>query len=130
MRLSLQDLVLRVKVCKLGDIEETLSEALDPPLAKNIRRAIDALIDVDLIHLLCSRSWGTPADEVTGQSSHTHRRLDAFRATTCETPTRCVLGKAYTIRQHLSMSGSDPYSSCHFILKIAILRADGRKAAG
>ncbi|KAL8690220.1 MAG: hypothetical protein Q9218_004283 [Villophora microphyllina] len=46
LRLSLQDLVLQVKICKLGSIEQTLSEALDPPLAKNIRRAIDALIDV------------------------------------------------------------------------------------
>ena len=46
LRLSLQDLVLRVKICKLGEIEETLLEALDPPSAKNIRRAIDSLVDV------------------------------------------------------------------------------------
>jgi len=46
LRLSLQDLVLRVKICKLGGIEQTLSEALDPPSSKNIRRAIDSLIDV------------------------------------------------------------------------------------
>ena len=46
LRLSLQDLVLRVKICKLGGIEQTLAEALDPPLPKNIRRAIDSLIDV------------------------------------------------------------------------------------
>ena len=46
LRLSLQDLVLRVKICKLGSIEETMAEALDPPLPKNVRRAIDSLIDV------------------------------------------------------------------------------------
>ncbi|KAH6667024.1 pre-mRNA-splicing factor ATP-dependent RNA helicase PRP22 [Plectosphaerella plurivora] len=46
LRLSLQDLAIRVKICKLGGIEETLCEALDPPSAKNIRRAVDALIDV------------------------------------------------------------------------------------
>lgn len=46
LRLSLQDLVLRVKICQLGEIEQTLSEALDPPSSKNIRRAIDSLIDV------------------------------------------------------------------------------------
>ena len=46
LRLSLQELVLRVKMCKLGGIEQTLSEALDPPSSKNIRRAIDSLIDV------------------------------------------------------------------------------------
>ena len=46
LRLSLQDLVLRVKICKLGGIEQTLSEALDPPSAKTVRRAVDALIDV------------------------------------------------------------------------------------
>lgn len=46
LRLSLQDLVMRVKICKLGDIEHALSQALDPPSARNIRRAIDALYDV------------------------------------------------------------------------------------
>lgn len=46
LRLSLQDLAIRVKICKIGGIEETLGDALDPPSAKNIRRAIDALIDV------------------------------------------------------------------------------------
>ncbi|KAH6644153.1 P-loop containing nucleoside triphosphate hydrolase protein [Boeremia exigua] len=49
LRLSLQDLVMRTKICKLGDIETTLSEALDPPSSKNIRRAIDALIEVDAL---------------------------------------------------------------------------------
>lgn len=46
LRLSLQDLAIRVKICKLGGIEETLGQALDPPSAKNVRRAIDALVDV------------------------------------------------------------------------------------
>lgn len=46
LRLSLQDLVMRVKICKLGDIEHALAQALDPPSSKNIRRAIDALVDV------------------------------------------------------------------------------------
>ena len=49
LRLSLQDLVMRVKICKLGDIENALSSALDPPSSKNIRRAIDALIEVDAL---------------------------------------------------------------------------------
>ncbi|MCJ1466553.1 hypothetical protein MMC07_005173 [Pseudocyphellaria aurata] len=56
LRLSLQDLVLRVKICKLGDIEQTLSEALDPPSSKNIRRAVDSLIDVKAL---------TPGEELT-----------------------------------------------------------------
>lgn len=46
LRLSLQDLVMRVKICKLGDIEDALGQALDPPSSKNVRRAIDALIEV------------------------------------------------------------------------------------
>ena len=46
LRLSLQDLVLRVKICNLGGVEPTLSEALDPPSSKNVRRAIDSLVDV------------------------------------------------------------------------------------
>ncbi|OJD24791.1 hypothetical protein ACJ73_03844 [Blastomyces percursus] len=46
LRLSLQDLVLRVKICNLGEVEQTLSEAIDPPSSKNIRRAIEALKEV------------------------------------------------------------------------------------
>jgi ATP-dependent RNA helicase DHX29 len=46
LRLSLQDLVLRVKICNLGEIEDTLLEALDPPSSKNIRRAIESLKEV------------------------------------------------------------------------------------
>jgi ATP-dependent RNA helicase DHX29 len=56
LRLSLQDLVMRTKICKLGDIEQTLASALDPPSSKNIRRAIDALIEVDAL---------TSAEELT-----------------------------------------------------------------
>lgn len=46
LRLSLQDLVLRVKICNLGEVEQTLLEAIDPPSPKNIRRAIDSLKEV------------------------------------------------------------------------------------
>jgi ATP-dependent RNA helicase DHX29 len=56
LRLSLQDLAIRVKICKLGGIEETLSQALDAPSPKNIRRAIDALIDVRAL---------TPGEDLT-----------------------------------------------------------------
>ncbi len=56
LRLSLQDLAIRVKICRLGGIEETLSLALDPPSAKNIRRAVDALIDVRAL---------TPGEDLT-----------------------------------------------------------------
>ena len=43
LRLSLSETILRVKLCALGSIEASLSEALDPPLPKNVRRAIEAL---------------------------------------------------------------------------------------
>lgn len=56
LRLSLQDLAIRVKICRIGGIEETLGQALDAPSAKNIRRAIDALVDVRAL---------TPAEELT-----------------------------------------------------------------
>lgn len=46
LRLSLQDLVLRVKICNMGEVEATLLEALDPPSSKNIRRAIESLKEV------------------------------------------------------------------------------------
>ncbi|CAK7263043.1 hypothetical protein SEPCBS119000_000282 [Sporothrix epigloea] len=56
LRLSLQDLAIRVKICKIGEIQETLGQALDPPSEKNIRRAIDALVDVRAL---------TPSEDLT-----------------------------------------------------------------
>ena len=56
LRLSLQDLVLRLKICGLGSIEESLAQALDPPSVKNVRRAVDALQDVKAL---------TPSQELT-----------------------------------------------------------------
>lgn len=46
MRLSLQDLCLRVKICGLGNVEEVLTSALDSPTTRNIRRAVESLVDV------------------------------------------------------------------------------------
>lgn len=46
LRLSLQDPILRVKIWNLGDIEQTLKEAFDPPTTRNITRAIQLLKDV------------------------------------------------------------------------------------
>ncbi|OAL36050.1 hypothetical protein AYO20_04712 [Fonsecaea nubica] len=45
LRLSLQDPILRIKVWNLGSIEETLNAAIEPPLRKNVLRAIDKLKD-------------------------------------------------------------------------------------
>lgn len=49
LRLSLQDPILRIKIWNLGSIENVLSSAIDPPTAKNIRRAISKLRDVGAI---------------------------------------------------------------------------------
>ena len=47
LRLSLQDLALRIKILKFsGSIENTLSQALDPPLSLNIQRAVASLIEI------------------------------------------------------------------------------------
>ncbi|KAK2625301.1 hypothetical protein QTJ16_005670 [Diplocarpon rosae] len=70
LRLSLQDLAIRVKICKLGGIEETLCQALDPPSTKNIRRAVDALIDVRAL---------TPGEDLTPLGTQLARLpLDVF----------------------------------------------------
>ncbi|EPS42434.1 hypothetical protein H072_3650 [Dactylellina haptotyla CBS 200.50] len=61
LRLSLQDLVLRIKICNLGGIEETLSLALDPPTPKNVARAIDSLLEVKAL---------TPNEELTPLGRH------------------------------------------------------------
>lgn len=49
LRLSLQDLALRIKILKIKiapSIEEVLSRALDPPSSINIQRAIASLVEV------------------------------------------------------------------------------------
>lgn len=59
LRLSLQDLALRIKVLKIklgGSIEEVLSKALDPPSAINIQRAVASLVEVKAL---------TPNEEIT-----------------------------------------------------------------
>lgn len=45
LRLSLQDAILRIKIWNLGNIEQTLQQAIDPPTPKSIRRATEALKD-------------------------------------------------------------------------------------
>lgn len=59
LRLSLQDLALRIKVLKIklgASIEEVLSKALDPPSAINIQRAVASLVEVKAL---------TPNEEIT-----------------------------------------------------------------
>jgi ATP-dependent RNA helicase DHX29 len=49
LRLSLQDLALRIKVLKVklgSSIEDVLSRALDPPSSINIQRAVASLVEV------------------------------------------------------------------------------------
>jgi len=49
LRLSLQDLVLRVASCRIGAIEDVILQALDPPSSENIQRAVTSLIQVDAL---------------------------------------------------------------------------------
>lgn len=59
LRLSLQDLALRIKILKvkLSDtVEEVLLRALDPPSSTNIQRAVSALVEVKAL---------TPNEEIT-----------------------------------------------------------------
>ena len=48
LRLSLQDLALRIKILRFGEgtIESVLSRALDAPSATNVQRAVASLIEV------------------------------------------------------------------------------------
>ena len=62
LRLSLQDLALRIKILKFpGSIEDTLSQGLDPPTAINIQRAIQSLIEVKALNA---------AEEITQLGRH------------------------------------------------------------
>lgn len=64
LRLSLQDLALKLKIMKIkiGDsIENALSQALDPPSAANVQRAIAALVEVKAL---------TSGEEITHLGRH------------------------------------------------------------
>ena len=47
MRLPLQDLCLKIKVCGLGNISDVLSDALDKPNETAIKSAISTLQEVN-----------------------------------------------------------------------------------
>ncbi|KAH8915725.1 P-loop containing nucleoside triphosphate hydrolase protein [Atractiella rhizophila] len=63
MRLSLQDLALRIKILKIGEggIEDTLAKALDPPISLNVQRAIASLVEVKAL---------TPNEDITPLGRH------------------------------------------------------------
>lgn len=62
MRLSLQDLALRIKIMKIGDsIETVLLQALDPPAVINVQRAIASLIEAKAL---------TSSEEITPLGRH------------------------------------------------------------
>ncbi|EST06509.1 Helicase, C-terminal [Kalmanozyma brasiliensis GHG001] len=64
LRLSLQDLALKLKIMKIkiGDsIENALSQALDPPSPANVQRAIAALVEVKAL---------TSTEEITHLGRH------------------------------------------------------------
>ncbi|KAG0148747.1 hypothetical protein CROQUDRAFT_669777 [Cronartium quercuum f. sp. fusiforme G11] len=62
LRLSLQDLALRIKIMKIGtSIEDVLSKALDPPAIVNVQRAIASLVEVKAL---------TPNEEITPLGRH------------------------------------------------------------
>ena len=55
LRLSLQDLALRIKILKIklgNTIEDVLLKALDPPSSTNIQRAIASLVEVKALTTL------------------------------------------------------------------------------
>ncbi|CEH15826.1 p-loop containing nucleoside triphosphate hydrolase protein [Ceraceosorus bombacis] len=67
LRLSLQDLALKLKVMKVRigtSIEDALSKAMDPPSSVNIQRAIAALVEVKAL---------TASEEITALGRHLSR---------------------------------------------------------
>ncbi|KAK4055699.1 hypothetical protein OIV83_000245 [Microbotryomycetes sp. JL201] len=63
LRLSLQDLALRIKIMKIGSssIEDVLLQALDPPLQLNIQRAVASLVEAKAL---------TTTEEITPLGRH------------------------------------------------------------
>lgn len=81
LRLSLQDLALRIKIMKIGtsSIEDVLLRALDPPLQVNIQRAVSSLVEVRTVRpvpritltLLLSQAKAiTTTEEITPLGRH------------------------------------------------------------
>ena len=70
LRLSLQDLALRIKIMKIGtSIEDVLLQALDPPSTANVQRAIASLVEVIGNLLVCTLiDWLT--NRLTFRSKH------------------------------------------------------------
>lgn len=67
LRLSLQDLALKLKVMKIRigtSIEDALSQALDPPSALNVQRAVSALVEVKAL---------TTTEDITPLGRHLSR---------------------------------------------------------
>ncbi|PWN49201.1 putative DNA/RNA helicase [Violaceomyces palustris] len=67
LRLSLQDLALKLKIMKIRigtSIEDALSQALDPPTPVNIQRAVSALVEVKAL---------TANEEITPMGKHLSR---------------------------------------------------------
>ncbi len=67
LRLSLQDLALKLKVMKIKigtSIENALSQALDPPLAVNVQRAVASLVEVKAL---------TTLEDITSLGRHLSR---------------------------------------------------------
>lgn len=67
LRLSLQDLALKLKIMKIrigNSIGDALSQALDPPLPANVQRAVSALIEVKAL---------TTTEEITPLGRHLAR---------------------------------------------------------
>lgn len=67
LRLSLQDLALKLKIMKIrigNSIAEALSQALDPPSPLNVQRAVSALIEVKAL---------TTTEEITSLGRHLAR---------------------------------------------------------
>ena len=75
LRLSLQELALQLKVMPLRigtSIENALAQALDPPLAVNVQRAVASLVEVEAL---------TPNEDITPLGRHLcHMPLDVHLA--------------------------------------------------
>jgi HrpA-like RNA helicase len=70
LRLSLQDLALRIKIMQIGtSIEDVLLQALDPPSTVNVQRAIASLVEV-IGTLLALILIGSLTNCLTSRSKH------------------------------------------------------------
>lgn len=114
LRLSLADLALRVKMLPIFNdvsIESVFNQALDPPLEKNLQRAISSLIEVFSLRFVSPR---TSFCSHLGRGSLTSAKNNFFGKINEQATGGCASGQVSSDCNHFPM----PRCCAYYLLRI------------